>query len=546
MGDTMYINFSNIPAHQNLFLDYIEEFANVERFYGKNFRDVESYEPFFKRISEEGRHHRNTLAEILKFQYSNQKISKRTQQNLELLKSNKTIVVATGQQLGIMGGPLYTIYKTITAIKLCNYLRENHTDYNFVPVFWLEGDDHDYDEVRSFNILNNENQLLKLEYEDGLSEEINRGPVGEQKFSENIELVINKLTANLRETEFKPVILAFIKSIYKPGRTFLESFRELMIKLFDEYGLIIFNPIDPAVKRILVPVFSKQITDFADHTGTLVERSAELEEIYHAQVKVKPINLFLTDNKERLLIEPTETGEFRLKGKRKKFSKDELLLLLESSPDKFSPNVLLRPICQDYLFPTGFYIGGPAEISYFAQVTPLYKIYGIEEPFLYPRSSATIVEKGVKAILEKNNLSYNDIFLDENELINKIVSASSGLNIDNIFAKTSEEMNLLFEPINKMLKSIDKTLSDLTAKSKIRIEETLNYLKTKATEAETRKYDSTIRQLTKVRNVLYPNNNLQERELNFIYFANKYGMGFTEWIFNELSINKFEHQIIEL
>jgi bacillithiol biosynthesis cysteine-adding enzyme BshC len=246
------------------------------------------------------------------------------------------------------------------------------------------------------------------------------------------------------------------------------------------------------------------------------------------------------------LIEPTETGEFRLKGKRKKFSKDELLLLLESSPDKFSPNVLLRPICQDYLFPTGFYIGGPAEISYFAQVTPLYKIYGIEEPFLYPRSSATIVEKGVKAILEKNNLSYNDIFLDENELINKIVSASSGLNIDNIFAKTSEEMNLLFEPINKMLKSIDKTLSDLTAKSKIRIEETLNYLKTKATEAETRKYDSTIRQLTKVRNVLYPNNNLQERELNFIYFANKYGMGFTEWIFNELSINKFEHQIIEL
>jgi len=319
-----------------------------------------------------------------------------------------------------------------------------------------------------------------------------------------------------------------------------------MIKLFDEYGLIIFSPLDPVIKRILVPVFSKQITDFAEHTGTLVERSAELEEIYHAQVKVKPINLFLTDNNERLLIEPTETGEFRLKGKRKKFSKEEMLLLLESSPDKFSPNVLLRPICQDYIFPTGFYVGGPAEISYFAQVSPLYKIYAIEEPFLYPRSSATIVEKGVKTILEKNNLSYNDIFLDESELINKIVSASSDLNLDSLFTKTSEEINLLFEPINEILKSIDKTLSDLTAKSKIRIEETLNLLKTKATEAETRKYDSTIRQLTKVRNVLYPNNNLQERELNFIYFANKYGMGFTEWIFNELSINKFEHQIIEL
>jgi bacillithiol biosynthesis cysteine-adding enzyme BshC len=486
------------------------------------------------------------LSDILKSQYSSDNISKHTQQNLENLKSNKTIVVATGQQLGIMGGPLYTFYKTITAIKLCNYLKENYSDYNFVPVFWLEGDDHDYEEVRSFNILNNENQLVRLEYEDGLPAETNRGSVGIQKFNQNIETVLNKLTDSLRETEFKPIILDFIKSIYKPDRTFLETFRELMIRLFDEFGLIIFNPVDPSVKKILVPVFSKQITEFEDHAGTLVERSAELEEIYHAQVKVKPINLFLTDNNERLLIEPTESGEFRLKGKRKRFSKEEMLQLLESSPDKFSPNVLLRPICQDYLFPTGFYVGGPAEISYFAQISPLYKIYGIEEPFLYPRSSATIVEKGVKTILEKNSLSYNDIFLDENELVNKIVSESSDLNIDSLFVKTSEEINLLFEPINEMLISIDKTLSDLTAKSKIRIEETLNHLKTKATEAQTRKYDSTIRQLTKVRNVLYPNGNLQERELNFIYFMNKYGMGFTGWIFNELSINKFEHQIIEL
>ena len=542
----MYINYSNIPAHQNLFLDYIEEFENVSRFYDKNFREVDLYEPFFKRISEKDRPHNIMLFEILKAQYSNNIISKHTQQNLNLLKSNKTIVVATGQQLGIMGGPLYTIYKTITAIKMCNYLKENHSDYNFVPVFWLEGDDHDYEEVRSFNILNNENQLLKLEYEDGLPIEMNRGSVGEQKFNGNIETLLNKLTESLRETEFKPIVLDFIKSIYKPDRTFLESFRELLLKIFDEYGLIIFNPIDPAVKKILIPVFSKQITDFADHTGTLVERSAELEEIYHAQVKVKPINLFLTDNNERLLIEPTETGEFRLKGKRKKFSKEEMLSLLESSPNKFSPNVLLRPICQDYLFPTGFYIGGPAEISYFAQVSPIYNIYGIEEPFLYPRSSATIVEKGVKTILEKNNLSYNDIFLDESELISKIVSASSEVNLDYLFTKTSEELNLLFEPITETLKSIDKTLSDLTVKSKNRIEETLNFLKTKATEAENRKYDSTIRQLSKVRNVLYPNGNLQERELNFIYFANKYGMGFIDWIFNELSINKFEHQIIEL
>ncbi|MEW6701887.1 MAG: bacillithiol biosynthesis cysteine-adding enzyme BshC, partial [Bacteroidota bacterium] len=294
------------------------------------------------------------------------------------------------------------------------------------------------------------------------------------------------------------------------------------------------------------PIFYKEITEFGEHTDFLVERSAELEEVYHAQVKVKPINLFYIDNNERLLIEPTETDGFRLKGKRKKFTREDLLSVLESAPEKFSPNVLLRPICQDYLFPTAFYVGGPGEISYFAQVSPLYKIYGIDEPFIYPRSSATIVEKGVKHTLEKNNLDYVDIFTEENELIQKIVSASSELNFEMLFQKTLAEINNSLNPLAETLPSIDKTLGDLTNKSKQRIEEALNYLKTKAIDAEKRKYESTIRQVSKVRNVLFPNSNLQERELNWVYFANKYGMDIIRWIFNELTINKFEHQILEL
>ena len=340
--------------------------------------------------------------------------------------------------------------------------------------------------------------------------------------------------------------LDLIKSIYQPDRTFLESFRELMIRLFDEYGLIIFNPLDSDVRKLLTPVFTKEITEFGEHTGDIVERSAELEEVYHAQVKVKPINLFYIDEKERLSIEPTDAGEYRLKGKRKKFTKDELLLQLENSPEKFSPNVLLRPICQDYLFPTAFYVGGPGEISYFAQVSPLYKIYNIDEPFIYPRSSATIVEKGVQTILDKNNLDYVDIFSDEDKLIQKILAATSEINLETLFLNSQEEINSSLNQISDKLFFIDKTLVDLTSKSKQRIEETISYLKAKAVEAEKRKYESTIRQITKVRNVLYPNNNLQERELNWVYFVNKYGMDIFKWIYNELAINKFEHQILEL
>lgn len=364
-------------------------------------------------------------------------------------------------------------------------------------------------------------------------------------FSENIEKVFDDLSSSLRETEFKKPLIEFAKSIYKPGKTFLESFRELMIKLFDEFGLIIFNPVDSEIKELLIPIFSKEITSFRDHTGYIVERSAELEEVYHAQVKVKPVNLFIIENNERLLLEPVE-NEFRLKGKRKRYTLDEILNLLNSSPGKFSPNVLLRPICQDYLFPTAFYVGGPAEISYFAQIVPMYDIYNLSQPFIYPRSSATIVERGVKSVLDKYNLTYSDIFISEEELISKIAAMNGEVNIDEIYNVASHQIEKTIDQLNEKLITIDKTLLDISNKSKQKVTEALFYLKSKTTEAERRKHEVTIRQLSKVRNVLFPNGNLQERELNFIYFLNKYGSDIFKWIFNELSINKFEHQILEL
>lgn len=541
----MYINFSDIPGHQNLFLDYLHEFENVERFYERNFSMQETYGDFLKLLSQSERPHRNRLADIISRQYSDQKPSKQTQSNIELLGSNKTIAVVTGQQLGILGGPLYTIYKTITAIKLCNFLKEKFDEYQFVPIFWLEGDDHDYDEVRISNILNNDNKLLTVKYEDGLEDEVNRGSVAELKFNENLNKVFAELQNGLRETEFKNSILDFYKSFYSVNKTFMESFRELMISLFDDYGLIVFNPVHPEIKQLLKPIFSQEITNYMNQTGFLVERSAELEELYHAQVKVKPINLFFMENNERLLIEPVEK-EFRLKGKRKKFTQEELLAQLENSPEKFSPNVLLRPICQDFLFPTAFYIGGPGEISYFAQISPLYKIYNLLQPYIYPRASATIVEKGAKSVLEKYKLEYRDLFTTEEDLVSKIVASNSDTNLEALFQTTSESINDIIKQLNFTLNEIDKTLPDLTNKANQRIDEALGYLKGKALDAERRKYDTTIRQLTKVRNLLYPNNNLQERELNFIYFANKYGLDTLKWIFNELAINKFEHQIIEL
>jgi len=541
----MYINYSDLPDYQNLFLDYLYEFDNVSKFYPKNFREIENYNRTLEDLKNYIRPHREEVSDIIRKQYSDYKISKQTDANIESLKSENTFAVVTGQQVTIFGGPLYTFYKLITTIKLCSQLKEKYDEYNFVPIFWMEGDDHDFEEVKSINIFDKNNSLKKIIYDDGLDEEIERGSVGSLNFNENINLTIKELEDSLRDTEYKNDLLNLIKKCYSEGTKFKEAFKKLLHNFFDEYGLILFDPQDKEVKEILLPIFKNEIESYSDHTNEIVLKSAELDDIYHAQVKVKPVNLFYSDEKGRHLIEPVDK-EFRFKGKRKRIGKIELLNLLHYDPSTFSPNVLLRPICQDYILPTSIYVGGPSELSYFAQVMPNYSFFEIVDPIIFPRASATIVEKHIYSTLEKYDLSISDIFRDRKELISRVLNSISDIDINSLFLETKNNIDSELEKIKSTLLEIDKTLIDSTNKSMQRIFQNLEVIKEKSEKAQAVKHETVIKQLDKVRMVIYPQENLQERELSFIYFANKYGLDIFKWIFNELTINKYEHQIIEL
>ena len=539
----MHIKYSEMSGFQNLFLDYVENFENVEKYFEKNYKDLENLPNL--PLNEKSDEQRAAIVKIIKDQYKNFNAGKHTQLNIDALKNKKTFAVVTGQQLGIFGGPLYTFYKIITAIKLSAYLKVKFDEYEFVPVFWLEGDDHDFDEVRSFKIINEKNEVEEIFYEDGLEEDVNRGNVSGIIFNENIKKIFEKLNQDLRDTEFKSSILDLIKKSYGEGKTFESSFRTLLFNLFDEYGIVFFDPSDKNIKQILKPVFEKELNNFRSHTKQVIERSAALEEKYHAQVKVKPVNLFLNDDDGRHSIEPTES-EFKLKGKRKKFSREELQNILDNSPEKFSPNVLLRPICQDYLLPTALYIAGPSEISYFAQVMPLYKSFNIEPPFIYPRSSATIIENNIAGIIEKYDLNYEEIFSKPDEIVNSVVKQVSELDTEKMFSGLNNQLENLLSSIKEDLTALDNNLGDVVEKTKGRITQSLEGLKNKTENSQQKRHDVAVRQINKALALILPNGNMQEREINFIYFANKYGLDFVKWLFNELKINKFEHQILEL
>ncbi|MFZ0454599.1 MAG: bacillithiol biosynthesis cysteine-adding enzyme BshC [Ignavibacteriaceae bacterium] len=544
----MFINFNEIPSNQKIFLDYLYDPQKVSSFYDFNFNNKEEYINKIKAIKESRTRQmpdRSKLFSIISNQYSSLSSSELTSKNIALLKDEKTLAVVTGQQLGIAGGPLYTFYKIMTAIKLSNYLSERYDEYKFVPIFWLEGDDHDFNEVRSINVIDENNELSNIRYDDGVDDEEDRGSVGQIKLSDAVNSFFEQLDNKLRDTEFKGDILNKLKGFYSPGKSFKNAFKELIFWLFDEYGLIIFDPQDKEFKALLKPVFKKEINDFRLHTEKLVSVSAGLEESYHAQVKVHPVNLFFSNDEGRFLIEPVE-NEFRLKRKRKKFTHEEIIEEIETSPENFSPNVLLRPICQDFILPTAFYVAGPSEIAYFAQVTPLYKIFEIESPVIYPRASLSIIEKNIDAVLKKYELEVPDIFSEPEKLKTRIVESVSKVTLDEIFRNSSNKIEVALDQLKEKLFEFDKTISDASTKYKQKIFNDLENLKGKALEAQKKKHEITLRQIDKAINSLYPNNNLQERELNFIYFANKYGLDILKHIINELEINKFKHQAIVL
>jgi len=541
----MFLNFSDIPGHQNLFLDYVYEFQNVKHLFASDFRNKEYYSDHFHASTKEQNPLLFKLPDLIKDQYQNFQPSSKTQKNISLLKEPTTLTVITGQQLGILGGPLYTLYKTITTIKLAQHLNERYDDFNFVPVFWLEGDDHDFEEVNNVNVIDGDNSLAKIIYEDALPEGEFRGSIGELSFTSAIDKFFEDLGKGLRKTEFTETMLQELKEIYTEGSSFKESFKKLLFKYFDQYGLIIFDPQDKEVKKLLKPIFQEELLNYRQHSEKLIQRSAELEETYHAQVKIRPINLFMTHDNSRYAIEPVE-DHFRLKHKRLKFSVEELSQLIADFPERFSPNVILRPICQDYLFQTAFYVAGPSEVCYFAQILPLYEDFQIHAPIIYPRSAATIIEKGVQTVFDKYQLALGDFFLNSDKIAEKVINNLSDLHTDDDFAKAQKDIEESMEHLKEILILLDRTIGDVADKYKQKMVALLTEFKSKTNEAQKRKYDTALRQTTKTSLAVFPNANLQERELNYFYFANKYGSEFISLLYHELAINKFEHQAINL
>ena len=542
--DYQELEFSDGPFSR-LFVDYVTDYQRVRQFYGGNPQDPNDWRLLLKqvcaRIIE-----RSALTQILSRQNRDYHCGVKSLANIDLLRDDNCVAVVTGQQVGLFTGPMYTIYKAITAVKLADKLSKDFPDYKFVPIFWLAGEDHDFEEVSSVSLFNPAGELVRFEYNTERKEsDANRGAVGEIEFDENIEQLFKSVEEALLPTEFRPKVLDLFKTAYQKGMTFNKAFVHLMNVLLEDSGLIFLNSNDADIKQLLLPVFRRELAETPRSCQLVIDQSAILERQYHAQVKPRSINLFLFHEKGRYPIEPHPNGYF-LKGTRQHFTKEELDALLDQKPEMFSPNVVLRPICQDTLLPTITYVAGPSELAYFGQYNTLYKEFGLLQPIIYPRASITIVEEKIEKVLQRFSLEPLAVFGNLEFLKQQIAEQISDLKAEDFFTTAAHSVDESLNQLKPALQSIDPTLLPALDNTLEKIHTYLNVLKEKTIAAQKRQHEVSLRQIDKAAANLFPSSDFQERQLNILYFLNKYGPEFVRWLFSEIQIEKLKHQLLRI
>jgi len=462
------------------------------------------------------------------------------------LKKKGVQVIVTGQQLGLLGGPLYTIYKALTAVKLTDSL-SGKLNKPVVPLFWLEGEDHDLNEANSICLLDLKNKPIKLglkEFSGG-----NRLPVGELIIGEGIRDLLKKIEQLTPESEFKPNFMELIRKSYTPSSSWKEAFSSLIIQLLSNYGLLIVDSSDKKWKHLARPIFEKAIVHIKEISRILQENNKRLmKNGYHLQVIYNPnsTNLFLKVNGAKYLLEANEEGSFHLKGRKGHFSQDELLELIKEEPERFVPNVLLRPIVQDYFLPTLAYVAGPSEIAYFAQIKPLYDYFGVKMPIIFPRANLTLVERKIEKVTRKFDIDLEKFFNNPEMVMESIINEGGANFIEEPFNKAEKELQSILQQLKELVTSIDKTLNTPLEKASIKMRYQLQSLKKKAVEASKKGNQAKINQIEKLKNNLLPFDRLQERCLNILHFLIRYGPGVVDKIYDTIELNNFRHKFIYL
>ncbi|GGG53637.1 bacillithiol biosynthesis cysteine-adding enzyme BshC [Bizionia arctica] len=528
------IPFKDTNYFSALICNYLDEEDHLKPFYNR-FPNLGNFK---NQIEEKGisfsEKSRTTLVSSLKHQYQDLKISSLTDQNIQSLLEENTFTITTGHQLNLFTGPLYFFYKIISTINLCKELKQAYPKQNFVPVYWMATEDHDFEEINYFNF-----EGKKIRWNKDAS-----GAVGELDL-EGLQQISDLFGSHLNSGQNAESLKILFEKAYTKHANLTDATRYLVNEMFAETGLVIIDGNDTDLKREFIPNAKDELlnqTSFKKVTETS-EQLNTLTENYKIQVNPREINLFYLNKnlRERIVF---EEEIFKVLNTNIKWSKDEIIEHLNEYPERFSPNVILRPLYQEVILPNLCYIGGGGELAYWFQLKSNFEAHQVPFPILLLRNSALLVSEKQQAKLEKLELTLADLFLNQVDLIEKVTRKLSEIDID--FSNQKNLLKKQFEDLYDLANKTDKSfLGAVSAQEKKQIQG-LENLEKRLLKAQKRKLKEILDRVVLLQNELFPNQSLQERQANFSEFYLEYGDQFIQQLMLNLQPLKGEFLILNL
>ena len=525
------IPFQKTGFFSKTMIDYLEQKESIQPFYN-NYPDINGFE---KQIQEKGnsfsKKHREVLVAALNNQYAKVEVSEETQAKIDSLLEINTFTVTTGHQLNLFTGPLYFLYKIISAINLAEELSTQFPTNNFVPIYWMATEDHDFDEINYFNF---KNKKVQWSREDG-------GAVGHFN-TEGLQEVFEQFSKQLGTTRNATYLKDLFEEGYLKHDTLTDATRYIANQLFAEYGLVIIDGDDKDLKQLYTPIVAKELTEQISFNAVSKTISA-LEKNYKIQVNPREINQFyLGDNSRERIIKEGDT--YIVNNTDITFSEEEILKHLDENPQNFSPNVIMRPLYQEVILPNLAYIGGGGELAYWLELKDYFKTVNIPFPILLLRNSVQVVSEKQQKKLDALNISTEELFLSINDLLKKKINENSEIEFNFLDARTLLEQQFL--ALRRIANETDISFVGAVDAQEKKQLNGLSNLEKRLLRAEKRKQKDLVARISEIKNQLFPNDSLEERQRNFSEYYLEYGDSFIEALKDSLKPLELEFTVLEL
>ena len=516
------IPFRDTGYFSELICDYLDQKEELKPFYNR----FPSVSGISEQIKEKSARfpatNREVLCEAILDQYEDTDASIKTRENILKLKELQTFTITTGHQLNLFTGPVYFIYKIISTINLCKELKVLYPDQDFVPIYWMASEDHDFDEINYFNFKGQKVQWSKD----------NKGAVG--RFDTGgLDSVLEAFTAQLGVSTNAKELISLFDRAYNSGKSLSQAMHWLVNELFGEYGLVIVDGDHKDLKRLFIPYLKGEVQSRL--SGSTIEKSSEalkkLKSAYKIQVNPREINLFyLEENvRERIVF---ENNRFKVRNSKIDWDEKALSEEIESNPERFSPNVVLRPLYQEVILPNLCYIGGGGELAYWLQLKENFDRVKIPFPMLLLRNSVLLFSNTQKEKAAKLDLEIGDLFLKQEALVQKMTKVYSEFPID--FSSQKDHLQNQFQELHKLAKLTDRSFEGAVSAQERKQIKGLEHLEKRLIKAQKKRLSEKLDRVKNLQNDLFPNASLQERQLNFSEIYLEKGEGFIAELIKQL------------